>query len=167
MGMFESGPIKVEKTSNPNHIYFIPVISYIILVITHFMSIEVPHGLALAYVGIASITPSIQMLLVVYGLYTDEWYKLKESSKSNIELFILSMFGLIAIYFGGFLLGQTPIFPPMHVIVWFIIGFFGFIAMNETFKYFYNDNVENSATAFVMSLLIGLSYIIVIQMWGI
>jgi hypothetical protein len=166
MGLFNVLPVKVEKTRNPNYVYFIPVISYLILVITHFLSIDVPLGLALAYVGIASITPSIQMLLVVYGLYTDRWYKLEESSKSNIELFVLSIFGLMAIYFGGYLLGEAPIFPPKEVWYWFILGFFGFIGMNETFNFFYDDNVENSATAFIMSMLVGLTYILALNMWG-
>ena len=166
MGLFNVLPLKVKKTNNPNHIYFIPVISYLILVITHFLSVQVPLGLALAYVGIASITPSIQMLLVVYGLYTDRWYRLEEVGKSNAELFVLSMFGLVAIYFGGYLLGQSPPLPPPDVLFWFIVGFFGFIAMNETFNYFYDDNVENSATAFIMSLLVGLTYIMALKVWG-
>lgn len=165
MGLFDP-PLKVEKTNNLNQIYFIPVVSYLILVITHFMGVDVPLGLALAYIGIASITPSIQMLFVVYGLYTDKWYKLEEKAKTNVELFILSVFGLIAIYFGGYLLGQTTIFPPSDVWIWFIIGFFGFVAMNETFKYFYEKNVQNSAIAFTMSVLVGLTYILILKVGG-
>ena len=166
MGLIEKAPLTVRKTKNPNHLYFIPVISYVILIISHFMSLSLPLGLVFAYVGIASITPTVQMLLVVYGLYTDKWYELEGKTTTNIELFILSIFGLIAIYFGGYLVGQSSPFPSEQIWLWFTIGFFGFVAMNETFNYFYEDNVENSATAFMMSLLVGLTYILLLKIWG-
>lgn len=164
---FFDAPIEIEQQKHPSPVYFIPVISYTILVITHFIGLKIPLGVSLAYVGVASITPSVQTLVVLYGLSTDKWYDLVAKGDNIAELFILSIFGLIAIQFSAFLVGQsTSPLPSYDMTFWFILGFVGFVGMNESFMYFYDNDTYNIPIAFLMSMLLGLAYIIFASMLG-